>query len=637
MYVLLLTLTLAVLHVSNARISEIPAPEPLQECYQRVETENVDSYIGSLYNWHCEHMMSGNLSSENTETSDPQAAEYIKQLYEKSLTIEAAPARRKRQSTLPRCVRKEYRMLTLEERTRYHNAINTLKRDTTVRPNKYDVIAAYHTGVNNARAHGGPGFLGWHRIYLMIYETALREVDPTVCVPYWDSTLESQLTNPSLSSIWTPEFLGTTQGAVVAGPFANWLLPNRSPLIRNVGIDGEPVTTADVTNILSRSRYEEIVTSPTVPARYDIELQHGSVHVYISGAMNRLDTAAFDPVFFMHHSFIDYIFERFRAKMTGDPAAYPTVPTNTRHASTATTGLPGGSRQIDGYAASLANRVTYEPVPTCSAAAPSCGDRFLVCQTSTGRCLPTTRTTRARRNVDNPNTLDTCENPTFGQAIQNDYCCSKTCDTNQWAMIPVRVVSVRPPKFQNYSSYPVTSGQLNRERDIYFPNSNSRIHKYIGGRLANPKTFKRCTKDSPAGQVFVYSNGINYSGYYKEYVIADHRQAVSVSIGFVGMKKPSPGDGVTKALLRAHDSCGRVCRVLCKDPASKQFKACSGAVALSDQKPHMYGASYDDAVMDLFDYASDGDCPRYNTDDFYITFFCDYHNKFPYSHQRSYN
>lgn len=55
---------------------------------------------------------------------------YIKQLYEKSLTIEAAPARRKRQSTLPRCVRKEYRMLTLEERTRYHNAINTLKRDT---------------------------------------------------------------------------------------------------------------------------------------------------------------------------------------------------------------------------------------------------------------------------------------------------------------------------------------------------------------------------------------------------------------------------------------------------------------------------------------------------------------------------
>uniref|UniRef100_A0A2C9KN96 Uncharacterized protein n=1 Tax=Biomphalaria glabrata TaxID=6526 RepID=A0A2C9KN96_BIOGL len=89
--------------------------------------------------------------------------------------------------------------------------------------------------------------------------------------------------------------------------------------------------------------------------------------------------------------------------------------------------------------------------------------------------------------------------------------------------------------------------------------------------------------------------------------------------------------GISKALIRAHDSCGRVCHVACKDPITNEFKECSGAVAVSDEAPQMYGLNYDDAFMSVFDYQFNSDCPKFKTENFYLTFYCDYHDTFPYA------
>ncbi|KAH9507505.1 hypothetical protein Btru_051308, partial [Bulinus truncatus] len=584
----------------ESKIWEIPIPAQLRHCYSRVKSTPVDNFVGSLYSWLCEHTLL-NLTNPNESiqvTSD--AVEYIKQLYTKG-TTGGTPRGKRQATTLPPCVRKEYRMLTLDERRRYHNAINALKSDTSIRPNRYDAIASIHTGVNNYVAHGGPGFLGWHRIYLLIYETALRQVDPTVCLPYWDSTLDNQLFNPYLSSIWSSDYLGTPRGAVLDGPFANWKLPSGGQLIRNVAIDGDLLSTDVISDILSRRSYEEIVTSDTVDSQYDIELHHGSVHVFVGGAMTRLDTAAFEPAFFMHHAFIDYIFDRFRQRLRSlgvNPATYPLAGATLRHAPTAPTRL-SNLTQVEGYSDSLARRTTYEPVPTCSSRSTSCGERFLVCQLSSGMCIPRTRSTiRKKRDLASTNSSDTCprtESRTFDLPNQNDFCSRDTCDTSQWAMIPVKIVSVRPPRFGKYNSFPVTAGIVDINQDIYSPGAYGDTWRYISRRYGNLKTYSRCDEDSTAGQIFIYSHGINYSGYYKESSIVDQKLTVSVSLGFVGVRRPSTVvGGESKVLIRAHDSCGRLCHVACRNPVTKDYQLCSGAVAVNDKKPRMYGEKFDE-------------------------------------------
>ncbi|KXN69930.1 Di-copper centre-containing protein, partial [Conidiobolus coronatus NRRL 28638] len=39
------------------------------------------------------------------------------------------------------------------------------------------------------QVHSSPLFLGWHRQFLYDLESALRKIDETVRIPYWDWTV----------------------------------------------------------------------------------------------------------------------------------------------------------------------------------------------------------------------------------------------------------------------------------------------------------------------------------------------------------------------------------------------------------------------------------------------------------------
>ena len=48
----------------------------------------------------------------------------------------------------------------------------------------------------------------------------------------------------------------------------------------------------------------------------DLEQKHGGVHDFIGGHMNTLSCTGFEPLFYMHHAYIDYVWQKYRETQT---------------------------------------------------------------------------------------------------------------------------------------------------------------------------------------------------------------------------------------------------------------------------------------------------------------------------------
>ena len=213
------------------------------------------------------------------------------------------------------------------------------------------------------------------------FENALRQKIPSVTVPYWDSTLDAPLPNPTQSVIFTDAFLGNGFGVVRTGPFAGWNTMS-GPLIRNSGQSGQLFRAPDIARILSNLRVAQI-TEPHAPINSSLEFLHNQVHIWIDGQMGALETASHDPIFWMHHSYVDYVWELFRMNQRRfgiDPTRdYPAIVNHTMHAAGFAMGL-ANLRNMDGFSDVFASSIyTYERSPTCSHAFSDCGTPYLRC------------------------------------------------------------------------------------------------------------------------------------------------------------------------------------------------------------------------------------------------------------------
>lgn len=62
-----------------------------------------------------------------------------------------------------RAIRREYRVMSDEERERFHTAVRRLKSTYMDGISKYDIVTGYHLAAASPGAHFGPAFLGYHR------------------------------------------------------------------------------------------------------------------------------------------------------------------------------------------------------------------------------------------------------------------------------------------------------------------------------------------------------------------------------------------------------------------------------------------------------------------------------------------
>ncbi len=203
--------------------------------------------------------------------------------------------------------------------------------------------------------HRGPSFLPWHREFLMQVETDLRAIDSSIAIPYWDWTADAAMPDPSASPIWDDNFLGgngveADDWRVASGPFAfskgNWPIPeghDGPALLRQFGVWTPTLpTTEDLTLALRETFYDtpNFNSSPFtigfrnrlegwVTQRGDSRVRtagsqlHNKVHVWVGGSMLPM-TSPNDPVFFLHHCFVDKVWADWQAlQRENNPDASP--------------------------------------------------------------------------------------------------------------------------------------------------------------------------------------------------------------------------------------------------------------------------------------------------------------------------
>ena len=201
---------------------------------------------------------------------------------------------------------------------------------------EYEQLINEHFDLFDSLIHEKQYFIPWHRYYILQYENLMRKADCTFTVAYWDWSLDSRepfSTGPE--NVWNSDtgFGGdgveADQNCVLDGPFRkgawNRVRPNnpRDPLpdclTRN--FEGDPPEEIDVTRVLSIDDF----TTFEFALRDEL---HNTVHCQILGTMCSHESAS-APEFFLHHGFIDKIWDDWQKKSPAHKYAYfPTVQGN---------------------------------------------------------------------------------------------------------------------------------------------------------------------------------------------------------------------------------------------------------------------------------------------------------------------
>lgn len=172
-------------------------------------------------------------------------------------------------------------------------------------PTGYDYLAKLHNvsrqhpdGTIGACEHYSEEFFPWHRAHLAIFERLLREINPTVALPYWDwSNAPSGARLPvAFERMNSPLFHAGRYPAPV--PPVLW---DADEIIKFVQ---EPVWTLFAGEPKSTGgSYGNIEDGP-----------HNDLHPLIGPTMGTPFTAAEDPVYWSFHAYIDLIWSRWQRR-----------------------------------------------------------------------------------------------------------------------------------------------------------------------------------------------------------------------------------------------------------------------------------------------------------------------------------
>ncbi len=155
--------------------------------------------------------------------------------------------------------------------------------------------------------HGAPGFLTWHRAYLLAFEEALRCLNPDVTVPYWNWSSGPTTGLPAPCS--SPTYVNRN-GDTVPNPLYSGPLPPGGP---GTSTSRRPDIDSTTFGDLATSAQAAMTNTDFSAFQNELNGVHGSVHVRVGGNMGSVPYAGFDPIFYMHHANVDRLWANWQA------------------------------------------------------------------------------------------------------------------------------------------------------------------------------------------------------------------------------------------------------------------------------------------------------------------------------------
>ena len=202
-------------------------------------------------------------------------------------------------------IRKNANSLTTAERDRFVSAFAQFNNQGAGR---FADFRNMHTDAGDDEAHRGPGFLPWHRAYLLDLERELQAIDSSIALPYW------RFDQPA-PNLFSRDFFGVsdsigTVGFNATNPLRFWVTDgvpgiNRLPLNNwNPGTQGGPTVRTETQTLALGSQFPGFRTMQGNP--------HGTAHTRFDGSISEIGTAAKDPLFFLLHCNVDRLWAKWQ-------------------------------------------------------------------------------------------------------------------------------------------------------------------------------------------------------------------------------------------------------------------------------------------------------------------------------------
>lgn len=480
-------------------------------------------------------------------------------------------------------------------------------------------------------------------IYVHRFEDALRTKRRRVTLPYWDSTLDFRMKKPEDTVLFSELLIGNGKGVVFNGPFAIWETPSDNTLLRrNIPGPRSSLINPDRLKHVFTKRYHREILVPTAAKIDDnLEYHHDAVHRWVgtpNGHMADPNLAAMDPVFFLHHCYIDYLWEKFRERQKrlgiNSEKDYPKTNLTLHAPDRPMDNLEPPIRNVEGYSNRFTRRIyRYADAPSCYNRCGGGRNVFLYCDKKKNGCVSRSRqefesergftkirfiygTQGIKRMMNTDNVLNSASSSASASPVpvslmspQNDSLSTQRAPSMS-RTFTARIIDPRTSgngrtrrsidieKTENRVKIGLDINLILKEDDKHSSSrsfvSNVRKDVAIAPIIIHSITEKAVMSFTNESLSFLKRNkkyeikfetiGLSYFGHSDDTINFDSRVQKSESVVAISFLKPK---AATQIYVRVSDMNGKICQPTCL-VGRGDYQECTGALKITPDIPLMY-------------------------------------------------